>query len=331
MSVRVVSLAVICLVSVVGAPRSAVGATATSHPEWASSKAVRCKVVVKSVHGRRKAERVCTGRRHTGPLFASPSDLVVDAHGRVFVADQGTKSILKLSPKGKVLARWTRAGSNPPAFTQLYGIALDHSGDVYVSDAASQVVDKVSSKGKPLAQWNTGAAAANSFPTLLAVASNGDVYLSDHGAEAVLHLSPTGALLDKIGVHVFTDPYGVTLGPDGNLYVTDFGAGLVREFTPEGGPVATWGNTPRAVKLQNPEAIAVDASGNIYVSEQTGQIVKFNRSGKVLTRWRPTRSLTLQDPSGIALDSHGNLYVAEYMGNRVDKLSPTGRLLAVWR
>jgi len=32
-----------------------------------------------------------------------------------------------------------------------------------------------------------------------------------------------------------------------------------------------------------------------------------------------------------ALDGQGNVYVVEFGGNRVDKISPDGRLLAVWK
>ncbi|MGH2441706.1 MAG: NHL repeat-containing protein [Chloroflexota bacterium] len=316
--------------------------TASSHPgairaSYAFQYSNRhCHLVNKRVRGHRKKVRVCRHkRRHptpVPPLFDGPSDLVVDAHGNVLVADQLTRSIMTLSPDGKLLSRWTDAGSKPSSFDQLYGIALDRYGNVYVSDAAAHLIDKLDPSGRPLAQWNVNPAEQNSFPTLLAIGNHGDIYVADHAAEAVLHLSSSGALLGSIGKGDFVDPYGVAAGPGGNLYVTDFGAGNVREYTPDGSPVAVLGDgadgTPQLAK---PEAIAVDAQGNIYVSEQAGRLLKLDSTGKILATWGGTASLTLSDPSGIALDPQGDIYVSEYGGNRVDKLSPSGDLLTAWQ
>jgi streptogramin lyase len=303
----------------------------------ASASDARCKTVIKKVHGHRKKVRVCKKAQPmptptpVAHLSAHPSDLVIAPNGNILVAVQGGHQIVTLSPEGKPLSVWTTAGSNPPSFNQLYGIALDGAGNVYVTDAFNGVVDKLDPSGRPLAQLSTDVAVAHSFPTLLGVAPTGDLYVSSHGAEAVLHLSPSGALLGLIGKGDFGDPYGVAFGPNGNLYVTDFLANRVREYTPDGKGVAVWGDGSNgSVSLQAPEAIALDPAGDIYVSEQAGLIVKFDQTGHLLAAWGNDGKLTLNDPSGLALDAAGNIYVAEYEGNRIDKLSPSGQLLATW-
>jgi DNA-binding beta-propeller fold protein YncE len=304
---------------------------------YASAADARCKTVIKRVHGHRKKVRVCKKAAPTptptpvAHLSAHPSDLVVAPGGNILVAVQAANQVLTLSPEGKPLSVWTTAGTNPISFGQLYGIALDSAGNIYVTDARDGVVDKLDPSGHPLAQLSTEAAIAHSFPTLLAVGPTGDLYVSSHGAEAVLHLSPSGALVGLIGKGEFEDPYGVAFGSNGNLYVTDFMAGRVREYTPDGKGVAVWGDGANGtVNLAAPEAIALDPAGNIYVSEQAGLIVKFDQTGHLLAQWGNDGSLSFDDPSGLALDAVGNIYVAEYEGNRVDKLSPTGQLLATW-
>lgn len=319
-----VGLAVMCLVAALSDV-----ASVAPLPSYASTMTKRCHTTVKKVHGRRTTVRVC---RRPAPLFHGPSDLVVDQQGHVLVADQLSHRIEVLSMKGKLLARWSSAGARPSTFKKLYGIALDQAGNVYLSDGVAHILDKLDAAGHPVAQWSTNVAEDDSFPTLLAVSAGGDIYVSDHAARAVLHLSSSGAFEGEIGKGDLGDPYGVAIGPDGNLYIADFGAGRVREYTPGGQLLAVWGDGANgSVSLQNPEAIAVDGSENVFVTEQAGQVLKFSPAGKLLAAWSGRPSAPLDDPSGIALDGAGNIYVAEYMGNRVDKLSASGHVLASWK
>lgn len=282
-------------------------------------------------HG--KKAKSCHRSHPAAPRFDGPSDLVVTADGSILVADQKNQRVEVLSSTGKTESTWKDAGGHHAAFGQLYGIARDTAGNVYLTDPANHVIDKLDAQGRPVAQWSTDAAESGSFPTLLAAASDGSLYVSDHTAEAVLHLSPDGKLLSELGKGTFGDPYGVVVGPNGNLFVTDYKDGLVRELTPDGTQVKTWGDgAGGTVRLQQPEAIAIDPQGAMVVSEGSGDIVRFGTDGRQLSDWRKvSKSTYFEDPSGVALDGQGNIYVSEYTGNRVDKLSRTGKVLATWK
>lgn len=201
-----------------------------------------------------------------------------------------------------------------------------------MTDAVNHVIDKLSPSGQPLAQWLINPMESSAFPTLLAVAAQGDIYVADHTDKAILHLSTSGALLGTIGKGDFTDPYAVALGATGNLYATDFGGDRIREYSPSGAAVAVWGDGVNGTApVHAPEAITIDGRGDMYVTEQSGHILKLDAAGRPLADWGGTASLTLNDPSGIALDAQDNIYVAEYEGERIDKLSPSGNVLARWR
>lgn len=89
--------------------------------------------------------------------------------------------------------------------------------------------------------------------------------------------------------------------------------------------------------LSEPRRIAVDPSGNLYVSDQFhNRVAKFSGDGKLLAAWgtagQHANDNTNQfiSPFGIKLDAAGNIYVADEGRSEVFKLSPSGQPLQVF-
>ncbi len=143
------------------------------------------------------------------------------------------------------------SGPFPAPATSVYlddpiGMATDSSGNLYFADGQDNVVYKVSGG------------------TISIVAGNGKSGYSGDGGPA------TSAALYA--------PYGVALDTAGNLYIVDSGNYVVREVSggvirtiagngsdgiPVAGPAA---NSP----MYRPSGVAVDASGNVYISCSDG-------------------------------------------------------------
>jgi hypothetical protein len=140
-------------------------------------------------------------------------------------------------------------------------------------------------------------------------------------------------------------PNGVAIDGSGNLYVADSGNNRVL-FYPAGSttPTRVYGqggsftsNTANnggisANSLNNPEGIAVDSGGNLYVADQYNNRVLFYPAGsttatRVYGQFGSFSSAAvdsggvsannLSAPAGVALDSGGNLYIADTYNNRV--------------
>jgi len=82
-----------------------------------------------------------------------------------------------------------------------------------------------------------------------------------------------------------------------------------------------------------PGGVAVDGSGNVYVSDfGSDSIHKFSSSGRFLAKWGTYCSGDGQfiEPQGVAVDGSGNVYVADYGNHRIQKFSSSGRFLAKW-
>src|SRR5580692_5840541 len=98
------------------------------------------------------------------------------------------------------------------------------------------------------------------------------------------------------------------------------------------------GHTANTAPLRAPIAVAVDASGNLYIADaQDNRIRKVDTSGVISTyagtgvpgyngdRIKATTA-ELGFPSSLAIDAGGNLYVADAINSRVRMISPDGTI-----
>ena len=77
--------------------------------------------------------------------------------------------------------------------------------------------------------------------------------------------------------------------------------------------------------------IAVDSSGNVYVTDSTqASIQKFDSNGAFITKWGSygTGNGKFSHPTGIAVDSSGNVYVADRFNARIQVFSPSTSMSA---
>ena len=96
--------------------------------------------------------------------------------------------------------------------------------------------------------------------------------------------------------------------------------------------VSKWGSQGTGNGQFNaPFGVAVDPSGNIYVSDQgNSRVEKFNSNGQFILKWGSsgTGDEQFDLPGGITIDSAGNIYVADGRNHRIQKFDPSGNFLS---
>lgn len=230
--------------------------------------------------------------------FNNPTGTAVDAQGNVYATDSFNHLIRKITPAGIVT---TFAGSGNLGFSggtgttaQFYspnGIATDAAGNVYVSDLGNNAIYKITSSGMVTILAGSGTAG----------------YVNGNGSTAA-----------------FNAPQGLVADASGNVYVADQGNNRIRKIT-SAGVVSTLAGTGAGGNINGdgstamfnrPYGLAIDASGNLYVTDQGNYAVRKVTSAGVVSLLAGTSVTTglLNTPTGIAVDSQGSLYITDKSG-----------------
>ncbi len=130
----------------------------------------------------------------------------------------------------------------------------------------------------------------------------------------------------------------------GNVYVADTGNSTIREVTPAGvvttlagwsGHTGSGDGTGSAARFYDPEGVAVDSTGNVYVADYFNYTIrKVTPAGVVTTLAGSVGSSGTNDgvgsaarfsyPKGVAVDSAGNVYVADNGNSTIRQVTPAG-------
>ena len=245
--------------------------------------------------------------------------LAVDAAGNIYLAEELNNRVRKVDANG-VITTFAGTGvagfggdTGPAAQAQLsgpLGVCVSPSGDVYVTDQGNKRVRKISSgtittvagNGSSGNSGDGGAAtaAAMTIPIRCAVDASGNLFIVDQGAFVIRKVDTSGII---------------------STY-----AGTTQGFSGDGGPATQ-------ARMNNPTALAFDASGNLYVTDQFNhRIRRIDSSGTILTvagngsaafsgDGGPATSASLNYPGGIVLDSSGTLFLVDCVNERVRKVS----------
>ncbi len=273
---------------------------------------------------RMKARRVSASTRQLA-IYA----LAVILHSSLFILHCSAQVITTIAGTQWVF-RGSGGAATQAALGELAGVTVDPAGNVFVADSGNNMVMKISTSG-----------------ILTVVAGNGTFGFSGDGGPA----TSAGLSLPPV------EPAGVAVDSAGNLYIADTESQRIRKVSPGGIITTVAGNGQEghsgdggpaiAAALREPHGVAVDAAGNLYISEVDAFVRKVNTAGIISTvagsGCFPSRTTTcplgdggpairasLGSPLGLAVDAAGNLYIADGSGNhRIRKVSPSGIITTV--
>jgi len=257
-----------------------------------------------------------------GMSWGQVVQVVVDSKDRVFFFQRITPQVTIFDTSGAYLGAWENAGR----FEDIHSVftGTDGVGEyLLIVDRNRNAIARTTLDGEVV--WEKQDDRFNR-PTDAAVASNGDIYVSDgYGNPYVHHLSSTGEHIrtwgsEGVGPSEFRLPHGVwitTWRGQETVYVCDRENWRIQRFSLDGTYLG------KVSGVRRPTDIIVDGAGYRYVSELLSRVTIFDEDDHIVAR---IGGESLREPGqfvaphSLWLDSEGSLYVTEVLeGQRVQK------------
>jgi DNA-binding beta-propeller fold protein YncE len=271
--------------------------------------------------------------------------VATDSDDRVYVFNRSEHPLIIYDRDGKFLGSWGEG-----TFTRPHGITITADNLVYLADDTEHTVRKftldgkllqtLGTKGQPSDTGYTGGnltsikrgAGPFNRPTRLAVAPNGDLYVSDGYGNASIHrFTSDGQYLKSWGAPgtgpgEFNLPHSVWVHTDSTVWVCDRENDRIQIFSPDGEFLRFWGDVTR------PGDLYIDKDNRVYVGEMSwvqgkpnlaGRIWSESRAaklsvrdieGNLLSSWGgsdPCADDGISSPHGLWVGQHGDVYIAE--------------------
>ena len=188
--------------------------------------------------------------------------------------------------------------------------------------------------------------------TAIVTDSQDRVYLFNRSDHPLIVLDRDGKFLNSWGEGDLPDAHGMFIDADDNLYMPVKNSHVVLKYSPDGNLLMTMGDWDKpsdtgwtgnvndlakqaAGPFNRPSDIALDASGDLYISDGYGnsRVHKFTSDGKLLFSWGEpgkTGPGEFHVPHGVWVHTDGRVFVADRENNRIQIFDAEGKYLDEW-
>ena len=273
--------------------------------------------------------------------------VAIDKTGNIWCYTRTQPAIQVYSPEGELVNSWTTEANS-----KAHQIKIDKEGNIWLADTGLHIVRKFKPDGSKLMQIGTAGEPGNdnthlNKPTDMAIASNGDVFISDgYGNARIVHCDKKGEFIKSWGTLGNTDgrfsiPHAIAIDSKDNIYVADRNNVRIQVYDTEGKLQASWRN------IIVPWGFCITENDDIWVCGSTPMkwrfdpkypgaplgcppkdqvFMKFRPNGQLIQMWAIPKAIDGKEKPGelnwvhcLAVDKAGNIYSGDIIGKRLQK------------
>jgi sugar lactone lactonase YvrE len=257
-----------------------------------------------------------------------PMDLFINNTGDLYISSLANNVVRKISASDGIIntivgnGAYGFSGDGGPALNATLkgavSLVIDGAQNIYVSDRYNSRVRKVDNSG-----------------TISTFAGNGAGNSSGDGGAAT-----------SVGLN---RPSAVAFDSSGNMYIADAANHRIRKVTTQGAistiagtgnPGFSGDNGPAVnAMLDEPQGIAADINGNIYIADtRNSRVRQINKnlvistyagSGNTLGDGGPATNANVGQTRSIAVDQVGNLFIADPFHARIRRVNTSGIITTI--
>ncbi len=181
----------------------------------------------------------------------------------------------------------------------------------------------------------------------VATTLEGNLIVLSRSAPPFLEFDPQGQFVRGFGADdLLRRAHGMAIDASGNMWVTDVADHVVMKLDKDAnvlmtigtkGTAGEWSQAAGALLLNEPNDVALDSRGNIYVVQGHGgdmpRVLKFSPTGEFITQWgsRGYGPGQFVAAHAIEIDADDVLYVADRENMRIQRFDTDGNLLREWK
>ncbi len=181
----------------------------------------------------------------------------------------------------------------------------------------------------------------------VATTLEGNLIVLSRSAPPFLEFDPQGQFVRGFGADdLLRRAHGMAIDASGNMWVTDVADHLVMKLDKDAnvlmtigtkGTAGEWSQAAGALLLNEPNDVALDSRGNIYVVQGHGgdmpRVLKFSPTGEFIAQWgsRGYGPGQFVAAHAIEIDADDVLYVADRENMRIQRFDTEGNLLREWK
>lgn len=247
-------------------------------------------------------------REYSLPSESSPYGIVKGPDGDLWVTDQDSAKVSRITPAGKITEYALPSGSAPR------GITVGPDGNVWVTEFFTSKVAKITMSGA-ITEF---ALPSESEPLDITSGPEGDLWIADWDSSKVVKMSTAGTVLAEYPLPSKSEPSRIVTGPEGNLWISVFAK--LAEMTPSG--TVTEYTLP---SKEQPMDLVAGPGGNLWfvasgLVSSGASVGEITSTGAITEYAMPEKSR----PAGLTVGPEGDLWFTMEEANKIAKMTEAG-------